>query len=306
MSSPQLYSARQLSPFIGLVYVVNISLARAISSDGIFWQIHVSCETQQHRMGLNEAGIARRYVLWGVWSKQSGLKAMPLDPMLDVPNDSVIEQDLIPALESSLQHLPFAQRDHHELWILDSLENLPVALIATRTDASNLDQIKPGHWRASTHSKRDFKPARAITATEPLLKLEQLISDNTCCPIRSQWFLRDANGDGAGICAQNLDENLHQRWLKKENFPELLIREDWPNEQTKLLAEDYHNWLSPQLLTLQGLTASTRARLELAAQSYAVETGRLLHLYPDIIDQKVINRIQVEARLRSAAQNDNL
>lgn len=305
MSTIQLYSQRQLSPFMGLVYVASISVARAISHDGVFWQIQVICENQQHQLGLHQAGLVRRYVLWGVWSRQAGLKAMPLDPMLDTPKDSVIEQELMPALESGLQYMPFASKDFYELWILDSLENVPVALIATRTDAYNLDKLKPDHWRASTHSKRDFTPARVPTTFDPLLKLEQLISDNTCCPIRSQWFLRDSTGNGTGITAQNIGTDLIKRKLEKENFPELLIRENWPNDDTRLLAEDYHHWLSPKLLTLQNLSLETRSRLELAATHHAVETSQLLHLFPQIANQKIINRIQVEARIRSASATDS-
>ena len=304
MSSILRYSLRQLSPFQGMIHVVSISQARAITNDGVFWQIQVSCESQQHQMGLQQPGLPRRYVLWGVWSKDTGLKAMPLDPMLDVPNDSVIEQELIPALESSLQHLPFTPRDQYELWILDSQENLPIALLATRVDGYNLDQIKVSHWRASTHSKRDFKPARVQTTIEPLLKLEQLIADNTCCPIRCQWFLRDEQGDGKGLCGHNLEKEMRERQLEKKLFPELLIRENWQTEESRILAEDYQNWLAPRLLTLHNLSASIRARLEVAAQAYATETVQLLHLYPEIIDQKIMNRIQVEARLRAAAQKD--
>lgn len=304
MNTVQYYSQRQLSPFMGLVYVVNIALARAISHDGIFWQIQVSCETQQYHMGLHQAGMVQRYVLWGVWSKQAGLKAMPLDPMLDTPADEIIENTLIPALESGLQHMPFAAKDFYELWILDSLDNLPVALLATRTDGHNLEQHKPLHWRASTHSKRDFIPVQAHTTGDPLLQLEQLISDNTCCPIRSQWFHRDANGMGIGVSAHNLDTTLYGRTLDKIDFPELLIRENWPNNNARLLAEDYHNWLAPRLLTLQNLSLATRSRLELAAQRYAIETSQLLGLYPQIADQKIINRILVEARIRTASAHD--
>ena len=305
MSTAQLYSQRQLSPFMGLVYVASISVARAISNDGVSWQIQVICENQQHQLGLHQTGLVRRYVLWGVWSKQSGLKALPLDPMLDTPRDSVIEQELIPALESGLQYMPFTSKDFYELWILDSLENFPVALVATRTDPYNLDQLTPDHWRASTRSNRDFTPARVQTTIDPLLKLEQLISDNTCCPISSQWFLRDSSGNGTGITAQNLETDLYTRTLAKEKFPELLMRENWPNDDARFLAEDYHNWLSPRLLTLQNLSLETRSRLELAAQRHAVETSQLLHLYPQIADQKIINRIQVEARLRSASTADS-
>ena len=87
-------------------------------------------------------------------------------------------------------------------------------------------------------------------------------------------------------------------------FPELLIRENWQSEESRILAEDYQNWLAPRLLTLHNLSASIRARLEVAAQAYATETVQLLHLYPEIIDQKIMNRIQVEARLRATAQKD--
>ena len=301
MSALQLYSLRQLSPFQGLVHIASLPQVRAISNDGVFWQIQVSVENQQHKMGLQQPGLPRRFVLWGVWSKQFGLKSMPLDPMLDVPNDELVEQQLVPALAFSLQQLPFAPRDHYELWILDNQDNSPVALLATRTDAYSIEQIKTLHWKASTNSQRNFISARSHTTVEPLLKLERLIADHTCCPIRSQWFLRDTNGDGTGMTGQNLDKHLIDRILKKNQFPELLIRESWPHDDDRLLAEDYQNWLAPRLLTLHHLLPATRARLELAAQAYATETAQLLHLYPEIIDQKIINRILVEARLRAAA-----
>ena len=304
MTSALCYSLRQLSPFQGLVHIVSIPQARAVTGDGRLWKIEVSCENQQHAMGLQQPGLARRYVLWGVWSKNAGLKAMPLDPMLDIPKDSVIEHELIPAIEANLQQLPFTPRDHYELWILDHQHNLPAALAATRIDGFNLDQLKASHWRASTHSKRDFKPARVQTTINPLLKLEQLIADNTCCPIRSQWFLRDEFGNGKGLVGHNLEAELSERNLARNQFPELLIREDWDTEASRILAEDYQNWLSPKLLTLHHLTPTIRARLEVAAQSYAIEASQLLHLYPEKIDQKIIHRIQVEARLRLAAEKD--
>jgi hypothetical protein len=296
----QCYSIRQLSPFQGTVQVINTPSVRAISVDGIHWQIQVTCEQHQQEWGLNSA--VRRYVLWGVWSERFGLKSMPLEPMLDVPKFDTVEQHILPILQTMHAHIPFTQRDAYELWILDSLDQLPIALIATRTQPIELENFKPTHWRASTAQQRDFKPARAQTSIDPLLKLEQLISDNTCCPIRSQWFVRDKTGSGTGLCGQNITDDLINRTLPREAFPELLIREDWPNNDARMLAEDYHHWMAPRLLLLQHLSESTRSRLEKSAQAQAVETSKLYHLYPTFLDQKILNRILVETRLRQSAE----
>lgn len=298
----QCYSIRQFSPFQGTVQVINAPSVRAISNDGMHWQIQVSCEHHQQQWGLSQATTVRRYVLWGVWSGHYGLKSMPLDPMLDVPKHNDVEQQILPWLESMHARVPFPARDVYELWILDSLEQLPIALIASRTQAHDLADIKPAHWRASTSQQRNFNPARAQTSIDPLLKIEQLISDNTCCPIRSQWFVRDDAGAGQGMTGQNIANDLIHRILPRDAFPELLIREDWPNEEARMLAEDYHHWMAPRLLMMQHLCDSTRLHLEKSAQAQAIETSKLHHLYPAFLDQKILNRILVETRLRQAAE----
>ncbi|HEY9052952.1 MAG TPA: hypothetical protein VIQ03_15480, partial [Gammaproteobacteria bacterium] len=77
------YSIRQLSPFRGTVQILNSEFARAVSADGLQWQIQVSCEVKQQQWGImNSPEVQRRYVLYGMWSKQTDLSSLPLDPML--------------------------------------------------------------------------------------------------------------------------------------------------------------------------------------------------------------------------------
>ncbi len=51
---------------------------------------------------------------------------------------------------------------------------------------------------------------------------------------------------------------------------------------------------------LQGLPRIDRQRLEQAAQENALDVDRFHTLYPEVIDEKLITALRVEARLRRA------
>lgn len=295
--STQAYSIRQLSPFQGLVQVVRGDYARALSGDGVNWQIQVSCEVHQQRWGiLNTPNVQRRYVLYGMWNSEHGLTGLPLDPTLDVPSEHDIKQALLPLLPPN-QTLPLPQRDRYELWLLDR-DGLPMALLASSIDAYNLSNIDVKRWRAVSDRSRPFQPQRATLGGDALLMLERLISDHATAPIRSQWFLRDTAGDGISVSDDDSQSAPHR--VDADLFPELLIRERWPDAQQQLLAEDYHHWLAPRLLLLQNIPDTVRDRLEHAAQHHALEANRFYHLYPKIINRDILNKIRVEARLRKS------
>ncbi|TNF34781.1 MAG: hypothetical protein EP315_06775 [Gammaproteobacteria bacterium] len=287
------YSLRQLSPFRGTVQVVNSPFARAVTVDGQQWQIQVSCEVKQQQWGiLNSPQVQRRYVLYGTWTEQRDLASLPLDPMLDVPDDQLLETSLLIHLRQLARQIPFAPMDHFELWLMHQQSGQPLALIASASHEHALEQIKAARWRASSSRQQSFRPLRAHCSTDAILKIEHLISQQCSSPLTAQWFHRQLDGSGRGINSSD---------LPAEDFPELLIREDWPEENDRLLAEDYHHWLSPQLLLLPRLSHASRLRLEQAAQQHALEVSRLHHLYPAIADQKIMNRILVEARLRKSS-----
>lgn len=296
------YSIRQLSPFRGTVQILSADFARAVSADGRQWQIQVSCEVKQQQWGImNSPEVQRRYVLYGMWNKQRGLSSLPLDPMLDVPDHKLVEGSLLSHLEHQANAIPFPAMDHYELWLLHGKTRLPIALLASSINEHTLDQIKASRWRACSSRQLQFQPSRAKCSTDPILKIESLISEQCTSPLMAQWFYREADRSGHGLGGSHVPETLIGRTLAAEEFPELLISEDWPDDNDCLLAEDYHHWLSPQLLLLPHLHHTTRLRLEQAAQQHAMAVSRQYQLYPAIADQKIMNRILVEARLRKSS-----
>ena len=132
------------------------------------------------------------------------------------------------------------------------------------------------------------------------LAIQRLINENTCNPIRAQWFLRNRDGSGQGLQGQNLKDELLERHLTAGQFPELLIKEDWPEDSARRLVEDYHHWLAPSLLTLSHISKATRQRLEDAAVGRALDVSRRYKLYPRITRNAWLNRILVETRLRKS------
>lgn len=91
---------------------------------------------------------------------------------------------------------------------------------------------------------------------------------------------------------------MAQRILTKDEFPELLIRDEWPNDEDQKLINDYIEWQAPFLLTLPTLNVMTRKRLEQLAfkQSYKVE-GQY-KLYPEVIDKARLKAVLIEAQMR--------
>jgi hypothetical protein len=63
------------------------------------------------------------------------------------------------------------------------------------------------------------------------------------------------------------------------------------------LIRDYHAWLAPWLLLLQGLAADTRGELERQARMQALEVARQYRLYPEVVNRGEINAALVEAVL---------
>ncbi|MFZ1536793.1 MAG: hypothetical protein WAT23_05340, partial [Chromatiaceae bacterium] len=85
--------------------------------------------------------------------------------------------------------------------------------------------------------------------------------------------------------------------LEAEDFPELLLWEDWEEAGERERAGQYFAALAPRLLMLP-LGAATRARLEQAAANQALAVDQFHRLYPQVMDSAQLVRLRVEARLR--------
>ena len=296
------YSAKQLSPFTGNIQIIKLPFARALSIDGKTWQIQTICESHQQQWNINTTNdMHRRYIIYGTWSEQNSLSRYPIDPTLDVPSENSIREHLMPEISNNLNKLPFAAKDAYEYWLLDSNNYLPIALLATSIDKELIFDIQASkRWRSRSGSESKFATCSTIYQSNPFLLLESYINNLSCKPLCCQWFYRENDRSGTAMHGHNLSEQLFDRVLPANDFPELLLTTQSEFSDTKILIKDYLHHLAPRLLTLHHISKENRHILETAAQTQPEEVLRYHKLYPVIINQTLINKILVEAKLRSS------
>jgi hypothetical protein len=305
------YSLRRVSPLEGVIQVLERDAARAISRDGIDWEIQVETESPNTLWGsLNTGKVQRRFFRFGTWSTRRGLWRVPVNPILDIGEMIEETQDLVAALEAHLAELPFPAVDRFELWLLDT-QSRPLAMLATTDDPRRIADLRPQPWQAAPLAEHGFRspildaePARAEDAQNPrrhAAAVETLIRQAAGGNPVQQWFERDAQGGGHGL-SHRVPAVLADRELAIGEFPELPWRSEWLGERDAALMADYAAWSAPRLLVLQGLGDPTRAALEAAARRQAEAVEALFRLYPRILDRSLIDAARVEARLRRAAR----
>ena len=295
------YAARRLNPFRGVIQVAGNDEARALSPNGREWEIQIRAETPD-MWGAGSVGKPiTRFLRFGVWSASRGLKRVPAHPLLDLTTMLGRTEELTSSLAREGKNLPFPLRDRFELWLLDGKDRMPLALLASSTDSSNLHKSMSKRWICADRANDDFPAPDSARKRPPhprTSRLERLVAGESGHGI-AQWFERTDNGAGSGRPV-DAPEELSNRRLEKHHFPELLLKEDWPSPPDRSLVLNYIQWLSPCLLTLQHLSDETRGRLEKAACAQALQVENAWTLFPRIIHREVIEAARVEARLRRA------
>jgi len=275
------YSLRRLSPYLGVIQVIDAGTACAYSTTGKKWQVR----------SVNAYG---RYRLTGIWD--------------DYENDTqaVNSGDINAALRHHPE-IPFPMRDHFELWLLRKETGLPLALLKTRRWEREMSKIEDPNWYPFLLENNSFvaqslKPleAQRHPSAHPLRHrdvLERLVN-NAARPLpTAQWFERHHDGSGTGYGGLRVTAAQFGQTLPRTAFPELLVDERWDSAQDALLISEYHDWSAAQLLAHQPLTRATRLRLEQAA---CRQPEKLLDPYPmipEIIDEDSMKIALVQARL---------
>jgi len=283
------YSLRRLSPYEGMLQVIDAVDATAYSFDGRRW--HVRCR--------NQFGHFRTI---GVWSEGTS------------DSDSIARCRDAKILDTAMRarpSLPFPQDDHFELWLLDKENARPLALLSSRQQIAGLGTPQDLNWLAfPLEDSRFIAPSlAAIDAARPSGSrppphrnvLERQVNQAARPLAAVQWFERHADGSGTGLKGARLSETLISRHLAASDFPELLILEGWDDPAQRRLAQEYHDWNAARLLTLQNLSPPTRRRLELAACRQPETLSRVHQLIPVFIDPDAIKIALVAARLLEAA-----
>ena len=307
---PICYGVRRLNPFQGMLQVVELGDARALSLDGIRWEVQVLCAQPEHTWRSENRGEpVMRFFRFGAWSQEAGLRRVPVSPILDLDLLLSASSALIGALPECMESLPFLSADHHELWLLDA-SGLPFALLASTTQAPFGARIRPEPWASSARSDHGFQSPRLLERGIPVREghdpryhaslLERLIRDTAGHPARTGWFERNGAGFGSSAESKKREEGGQLR-LAADAFSPLLLREDWPESVDSDLVRDYLDWCAPFLLMLPDLSDAHRDRFEHAARARALELDSLYRLYPKILNPELIKAVRVEARMRRTA-----
>jgi len=279
------YSQRLLPPFSGCVQITESERARAQSFDGVNWEIHYLSGNQQTndpRFSVQGYGLDRGY--YNVASLENGeLKTFIFPSCVD--HDQVSESIYELTEFLSTADVPFAAGDIYEYWLLDGTDDSPLALIYSCCDESLMNTFPDQtQWTALPHSKMDIDNTEYEQArSEPPVndRFQGLIASRAGINRRTAWFKREQNDT--------------------DDFPGLLVRDEWQQQADHDLCQRYLLRKAPRLLMLQSLSSDQRDRLEVAARQHVFEVEQYYPMYPEVNDQRLMEAILVEARLRRAA-----
>lgn len=304
------YSQRILNPFRGVMNIISIGGADAVTIDGVNWTLYIhdnfDCPTDDPEEFFE---IDMPDIRFGDWSKKSGLKRSPLIASYHYNEIQAIAQVLLDAVQIHADTCPFAFADKYELWLLDSHNNEPLALLASVCKENEIYTPDNLAWEAGIRCKQEFFKEFTLTdepSTSAGELLNQLINQRAGEQPSAQWFHRDNYNYGKGLTGVNLNNNFIGRELSARLFPKMLVQQQWPDETKESLIDAFIHWLSPYLLVLDFLRDTQRETLELTAKNYAVIVDKMYPLYPKIINQQAINSARVEAMLRKSNQTSTV
>jgi hypothetical protein len=296
-----LFSMRRLNPFNGVLQIFSAKKARALSSNGVVWEIQVLSDVPQG-LWANVPFNGKKFYTFGLWTASSGLKQVPVNPLFNVREMITSADWLTAALASALSELPFPAADIYEQWLLDEEQLTPVALLTSCLQENDMQHRYNTKWIAADRGDFSFispylleKDQSNNDGYNPRVHasiLEALIRHRGGQHHKRGWYKHLSDGTYTA-CGKDTPA------LAPSAFPELPITEAWENEGDRRLIGDYIAWRAPQLLQLEGLSPSNRERLEHIAVTQAEAVDRLWRLYPEIHNKDLLNSARVEAKIRS-------
>ncbi|MGA7179739.1 MAG: hypothetical protein WBX11_09165 [Thiobacillaceae bacterium] len=292
MSDVRCYAIRRVNPFQGITQIVERESSRALTADGINWELQLAADRPSGWGSLNRNTTERSYVRYGVWSEQEGLARFPANPQLDAQALRSEGEALLEAVQSHRSRLPFPPGDDYERWLLDNLTREPIALLATASEDRFAVPMRGAQWQAALGQSREFESASLTDAGltrqgQPRRHLDYLERTLNKRGRGAEWFRREESGSGVSLDGT-------QSW-PGEDFPPLPWTEHWQGEEVGAFA-DYTALHAPRLLMLN-LPLAMRDRLEALAKTQPAQVDRLYPLYPEVADAERMRQIRVMGRL---------
>lgn len=279
-----LYSKRMLYPYIGIVQIAEAGRARAMSPDGMRWAIQYAVTEDAPRHKREGVLDQNRHFAIVATVEDGQLNRRGLRPYLDTAEVRAAIDLLYETVTTA--SLPFPAADRFEYWLLDHSDQSPLALLHSCVRREEMVSVPRASWVAMPAAQLEVHDPDADpnTYVPPVnYRLQQMIEERAGPKPRAVWFDRTASDDA--------------------RFPPCLIREDWEREQQQKLCNRYIDRLAPRLLMIHGLPRAVRSRLEHAAREHALEVEQFFLLYPEVVDETVMNAARVEAKLRRAGDS---
>ena len=236
------YALRRLNPFVGVLQVVETPSGRAASSNGLVWDIQLLTQGPADWGSLNSDKGEKAWYRYGLWSARDGLVTRPL---VAQNQDSRLLRDseqLVEAVRTQLDRLPFALADRRELWLLDAQQQHPLALLHALRPGASPPRPEPRHWRGCL-GQQGVAGQRRFPEIDAL---ESQVKTRAGFNISRAWVTwnpeRSAIVDG------------DTRLTPDSGFPAFGLREDWPDQEQQLRVKRYIDWAAPALLTLPYLS----------------------------------------------------
>jgi hypothetical protein len=305
--NPKHYAQRMLNPFPGVINVVELDDADAVTRDGVEWILYLHGDVEEERLDDGTTALFQTPDLkYGTWSAHEGLKRAPVRSVVDFEEVEQRGQALLDAIRRVAPHAPFSLADRYECWLLENPSCRPLALVDSACQPPADTPPAPA-WNPGQASRREFVSARLRNRQDPVpeggdpvdaARLARAVNTAAGEPALVQWFERLADGRGIALAKSGPPSPLAGRTLSAADFPELMLTTEWADEALTMLAEDFLAWQAPWLLQLQHLGDATRGALERAARRRAHLTAALHHLYPAVVDEREIRAALVEARMR--------
>jgi len=299
------FSLRRLNPFSGTLQVFASPTARALSSNGLNWEIQILSDSPQG-LWANTPLTDQKYYAFGIWSVTRGLQQVPLHPLLNMSGMIDSAQELIEGLAKVQDRLPFPCVDHYELWLLDEETAQPIALLASAQLEADRAANEVERWVAAARGDFSFVSQHLSRRHLPVNDghnprvhasvLEALVRGRGGQNHRRAWYWRKEDGAGKAIQSQEKD-------LPAESFPRLPLTLDWDDSDDRTLIMDYISWKAPQILLLSDLPPETRDSIEQLAVKRPALIERYWRLYPEIHNEPRLNIARVEAKIRSTNQD---
>lgn len=293
------YSQRLLNPFRGVVNVIKYESAEAVTTDGVHWDIYVSNEALLRDLPPGKR-IQISDIRYGHWSADAGLKRGPIYPSADFRRMEAMGAVVYEHLLRVHERVPFPFEDRYELWLLDDAMT-PLALLHSDVDDSRLGFDVPLDWRAGNRCRASFSSPvmQQLDCDDNAADyLTRYVRERAGNQTAVQWFARAADGSGEALSALNVPLPQQQRNLASEAFPRYFLRRPHHDALHRQLIDDFIAWQSPWMLLRPDLPERVRRQMERQASKQALALDEQQRLYPDVLDEALINSARVEAMMR--------